>query len=255
MMKKLFIVVCSAVLAGSAFATMTWEGGCTGCDFTVFLTIGCWGQVICEDNDVVFSDVVNGDWDCTTLCGVAYGHGYDKTAGDPWAGWDAGGMYFESADGARLYFTANCDIYCTIDPDDNLKNSDGDEVPTWFTLAATRDWTQGVYLDGQWMYDCAIPLDGNGCYANDNGTAGNDCCDDVNEDGYMELCDGECCYPDQYCFAMADDHTHTSWILNLPGPSAATLKFLIRIHRTGMANPGGQYTAHLDVDFFEGLCP
>jgi hypothetical protein len=255
MMKTLLSVACVALLAGSAFGTMTWDGGVQGCDFDVYLTIGCWGQVICQDNDIQFSDQVGVDWDCNQLCGLAYGHNYTKAPNDPWAGYEDGGIYFESADGAYLWWSANCDIYCVIDPDDNMKNSGGDEVDSWFTMAATNDPDDGVLLDGEYKKDCDIPLDGWGCYANDNGeTDGQDCCDDANEDGYMELCDFECCYPSQYCFAMADDHDFSSWCLNLPGPSAGTMNFLVRVHRNGMADAGGAYTAHIDVDFFEGTC-
>jgi hypothetical protein len=255
MLRNLFVTLgCLLALTAPAFGAIWWDGGCTGCNFEVQLDISGWAQVICQDNTIVFStetcEADSGDWHCTQLCGVGYAHDYDKSSQDAWAE-----GYFESYDDAYLFFRSNADIYCKIDPDGNLKN-DGDEIDTWFTLSATGETGQGPLLDGVYKSDGGIPLDQEGCYASDEGGDKDNCCSTVDEDGIMELCDGTCFYPEQYCFTMAGTGNtpgdYNYWYLNLPAPCGGTLLWAARVHRQGMKDPAGAYTANIAVDFFEG---
>ncbi len=241
MLRILIAIMAVAALAVSAAAyTTTWDGSPTG-DITIYLGLNCYVQVEWQDTDIVFNEV--GDWYCTQLEGVGYSACPDPDGKDPTNPWAGGGyytsdlgMYYESADGAVIFVRSNNPLSMKVTANGNLHAVDPDcgdcYIPTWFTVAAAP-----FMVDGTWTGVGNIPGDGWGTYLDEEaaGTFGYN-------DGTYGI------YPMQKAFPCSP--ALGNWTLGPLCPGVeGTLKFLARIHRNGMEDPGGDYTTVLNVLF------
>jgi hypothetical protein len=243
MLRKLLVVGIILGFAASASAVVIPITGGTG-TVTMHLTIGTYAAVEVPpglDEDIWFSsDVAGGtapDYYRATVDGVrgvydplnagpnAWPNTREKATTDPWAT-----GYYESADGADYWLSANTPVTMTIASGGGL--TDGSTVlPTWFTLAASGPFNYG----GTTLNDGTIPLDGPGSYFADEGPT----------DGTMEV-GGTAFYPSQYPFDMLGS---PSWTHAFPAPSTGSLKFLGRVLRNNTSDPAGVYTTTLTVSF------
>jgi hypothetical protein len=149
----------------------------------------------------------------------------DKASTDAWAT-----GYYESADGADYWLSANTPVTMTVVSGGGL--TDGSTtLPTWFTLAAAGPFNYG----GTNLNDGNIPGDGIGSYFAD-----------VNTDGTMEV-GGTPFYPIQVPFDMVGGLG--TWTHAFPAPSTGNLKFLGRVLRNNTSDPAGVYTTTLTVSF------
>ncbi|MGB7061709.1 MAG: hypothetical protein WBF13_05060 [Candidatus Zixiibacteriota bacterium] len=246
MIRKLFVVFCVLALAAPVYGyDVIWDGDPQG-DITIELQIDCYIQIDRQDPEIHFTNVSPFDWWSTTLVPVGTQKCPDndgKHPMDPWAGdhWYAPtGLYYESDDGAVIFVRSNNDITMRVHTRGDLYgtvNSSANKIPTWFTLALCPFIINGVTIAGH-----TIPGGGcAGCYA--HGPAGG---------GVMGVADaaGACSgtdYPSQHVFPCAP--ASQTWALDMDAPVAGTMKFLCRIHRNGMLDPGDHYYTWLDVDF------
>lgn len=214
-----------------------WDGDADN-DLLIDLQVDCYIQIDWQDLAIEF-DGAN-DWWSTQLTGMAYQACPDddnKFAADPWAGdqWyaGAGGRYFEAGDGAAIYVHSNNDLSMAVHTNGDLAgtiNSAANTIPTWFTVALAP-----FMIDDVWLTTGAIPGDGDGSYLFDNG-------------GAFGYDDATYNFPNQHAFPC--DPASNTWILGSMAPEIqGTIKFLCRINRHGMADPGDHYSTHLDVTF------
>jgi hypothetical protein len=246
-----FILAIAFVLAFVVPASgydIVWDGDSEG-DITIEAQIDCYIQVVWQDPEIHFTDDAGGVdpvtgtydfWD-VALEGVANNvacpdddnqHPLWPWAGDQWyAG--AGGRYYESADGAVIYIHSNNDLTMTTTVNGDLAgtiNDPNNKIPTYFTLALAP-----FMIDGAWLDDgVGIPYDGAGCYV-DGPDAG----------GVMTPCVNA--FPNQNAFPC--EPALTSWTLDLDAETQGTMKFLARINRHGMADPGDLYQTSIHVAF------
>jgi hypothetical protein len=182
------------------------------------------------------------DWWSQQLMGVGYTACPDdggKFAADPWAGAEyyAGlnGRYFESGDGAVIYVHSNNDLSMHVHSNGNLAGTINDpinnEIPTWFTVCLAP-----FMIDDNWLATGQIPGDGWGSYLYDAGG------------GFFGYDNAAYNYPNQYAFAC--DPASQTWQLGPLAPEIqGTIKFLCRVLRHGLTDPGDHYHTHLDVSF------
>lgn len=239
----LAIVAIAAVVVPAMAYEETWDGAPDG-DLTVYLELDCYVQIEWQDTDIVFDEA--GDWWCATREGVGYSACPDpegKYPTDPWAGDSyyagAAGMYYESADGAVIFIRSNNPLTMDVHVNGNLHSTNPDcgdcYIPTWFTLAAAPFMVEGV-----WTGVGNIPGDGWGTYIHEDAPP------DPGVLGYNDAFYG--IWPNQKAFPC--DPASNNWVLGPLCPGLqGTLKFLARINRHGMVDPGGDYTTWLDVQF------
>jgi hypothetical protein len=245
MLRKLLVAGIVLGFAASASAVPIVIAPGTG-TVTMHLTIGTYAAVQVPpglDEEIWFSpDVAGGtapDFYRTTADGVrgVYTPLIAPPDPDPWPStrekattdaWATG--YYESADGADYWLSANTPVTMTIVSGGGL--TDGSTVlPTWFTLAAAGPFNYG----GTTLNDGTIPFDGPGSYFADESPA----------DGTMEV-GGTAFFPTQYPFDMLGT---PSWTHVFPSPSQGSLKFLGRVLRNNTSDPAGVYTTTLAVTF------
>ena len=243
MLRYILTALCVLALATPVFGyDVTWDGDPEG-DIDINLQIDCYIQIDRQDSEIHFSDgtvVGEEDWWMTSLQPVGTvqcpdddnQHPMYPWAGDQWyAG--AGGRFYESYDGATIFIHSNNDLTMTVHTNGDLAGTVNDplnKIPTWFTLGLCP-----FMINSAWITGHNIPLCGNpGCYASD-----------VDADFAMEVCTGPD-HPGQFVFPCAGNNTYT---LDLDAETQGTLKFLSRIERHGMADPGDHYYTWLDVDF------
>ena len=253
MLRYILTALCVLALATPVFGyEVIWEGDAEG-DIDIALQIDCYIQIQRQDTDIHFTDQSPYDWWSTQLrpfdqgqrCPDPDGYGGQHPM-YPWAGdqYYAGttGRFYESDDGAVIYIHSNNDLTMTVISHGDLTGTNTpiptppNTIPTWFTLALCP-----FMIDGNWLSGHNIPIGGcAGCYVAD-----------TDLDGVMEADDGSgnCTGPDysnQWVFACAPP---SSWTLDLDAETQGTMKFLGRIERHGMADPGDHYTTTLDVNF------
>ncbi len=240
-MRKLLAILCVLAFALPIYGyEVIWDGA-SEADVTIELQIDCYIQIDWQDTDILFDG--SADWWSTQLSGVAYQACPDdggKNAPEPWAGdqYYAGtnGRYYESGDGATIYVHSNNDLSMNVHTRGDLAgtiNSASNTIPTWFTVALAPFMIDDLWLsgtvpgsDGHYLYDAA-PTSAVFSHGND-------------AVGYN--------YPTQYAFPCAPA-SHT-WTLGPMAPEIqGSIKFLCRIERHGMADPGDHYTTWLDVWF------
>jgi len=227
--------------AGTYTTTLTvaFDGGETH-DITINLAIGChttfgWDGM---DDTLDFSGTVqngsnDGDWWNDTLTG-AYGAA-DRSSQDPYAE-----GYYESYDAAYLWMETNCDVTMLFISGGNLTNTlTGHQLPTWYTVILTNNTNCTYNVDcgfingGVREENGTIPMDGQGCYAGDDG------------DYAMELFTSPH-YPNQYSFPM-DDGSPTVYTGDFDAFAQGTILFHARVLRSGISDDAGTYTATLSV--------
>jgi hypothetical protein len=238
------VAVLALAVPAAAYDTI-WDFPVAGTDqdedIYIYLELDCYIQIDWQDLEIHF-DGTN-DWWSETLMGVAYQDMSTEPGGkiptDPWAGdayYAPTGMYYESGDGAVIYVNSNnClsmhvhsngDLWC----DPACEDCEPYTIPTWFTVALAP-----FYVAGTQITTGTIPLDGLGCYL----------FDEAGDFGYDDPAYN---WPDQYAFPC--DPASEEWVLGPLCPHVyGTIKFLARIHRHGMEDPGCDYATWLDVWF------
>lgn len=246
MSRTLIAIVTIAVLAVPAMAYETqWQGEPDG-DLTIELSVNCYVQILWQDTVIEFDtdyDAPHDYW-CYDLMGTGYaldGHPDGKfTATDAWAG-NGDPFYFESRDGAYIYVKSNNALSMNVHTNGWLKATDPDcgdcYIPTYFTAALS-----GPFLvEGQDIGLGTIPFNGSGVYlyADPPDNTGGEF---VEDDAVYGV------YPDQWAFDC--DPASQTWHLGPLCPYVeGNIMFLARILRSGMVDPGGDYTTWLDVTF------
>ncbi len=233
------IMAIAALTLSAAAYTTVWDGDAAG-DITIYLGLDCYVQIQWQDIDIIFNDGT--DYFCPQLEDIGYSacpDGDGKGPLNPWAGsgyytGDAG-MYYESADGAVIFFRSNNPLSMEVDSNGDLHAVDPDcgdcYIPTWFTMCAAP-----LMVEGEWVGVGTIPGDGWGTYLHE---------DSPGVLGYNNIPHG--LYPTQEAFAC-EPANH--WVLGPLCPGVeGTMKFLARIHRNGLADAGGDYTTVLNVLF------
>ena len=246
-MKKAVLVLGVLVLAIPAFSyDTTWDGDPEGV-ITINADINCFIQILWQDVEIQFQETANDtphDWWSWQLEGVGYTACPDpgeKLPLNPWAG-DAyycgdSGIYYESGDGAHIFVTSNNSLSMTVTTNGDLHgtvNDPNNKIPTWFTVCLAPFIIGGEQLEG------TVPLDGSGQYLYE----------DPNNPGvFLHGDDSQGHnYPNQHAFSC--EPAGTSWTLGpMPPYVWGTIKFLVRIHRHGMADAGDSYSTTLDVAF------
>ena len=247
MLKKAVLVLGVLVLAIPAFSyDTTWDGDPEGV-ITINADINCFIQILWQDVEIQFQETANDtphDWWSWQLEGVGYTACPDpgeKLPLNPWAG-DAyycgdSGIYYESGDGAHIFVTSNNSLSMTVTTNGDLHgtvNDPNNKIPTWFTVCLAPFIIGGEQLEG------TVPLDGSGQYLYE----------DPNQTGvFLHGDDSQGHnYPNQHAFSC--EPAGTSWTLGpMPPYVWGTIKFLVRIHRHGMADAGDSYSTTLDVAF------
>jgi hypothetical protein len=243
MLRYILAGICVLALAAPAYGyEVIWDGDPDG-NIDINLQIDCYIQIIWQDTDINFTDQPPYDWWSTTLVPV----GNQRCPDDgnqhpmyPWAGdayYAASGRYYESDDGATIYIHSNNDLTMRVHTNGDLTGTNlpiptpPNTIPTWFTLALCPFQINSVWIAGHNIPFCGNP----GCYASDTDT-----------DGNMEVCT---CpdHPNQFVFPCAP--ASQDFFLDLDAETQGTMKFLARIHRNGMADPGDLYYTFLDVHF------
>jgi hypothetical protein len=237
-MRNLLVLFCVMALAAPIWGYETiWEGAPDN-DIEINLQIDCYIQIDWQDCLIEFDGT--SDWWSDQLMGVGYAACPDdggKFAAEPWAGADyyAGttGRYYESGDGAVIYVHSNNALSMEVHTNGDLYgtiNSASNTIPTWFTVALAP-----FMIDDVWLTTGTIPGDGQGSYLYDAG-------------GFFGYDNGTYNYPNQYAFPC--DPASQTLILGSMAPEVqGTIKFLCRIERHGMADPGDHYYTWLDVTF------
>jgi len=241
MLRYLLTALCVLALATPVFGyDVTWDGDPDGC-IDISLQIDCYIQIDRQDSEIHFSDgtvVGEEDWWMPALQPVGTVQCPDDDNQHPmypWAGdqWYAGpgGRFYESFDGAVIYINSNNDLTMTVITYGNLAgtiNSTSNEIPTWITLALCPFMINSAPVTGH-----SIPGCGDGCYVSDSGG------------GVLVPCFGSN-YPNQDVIPLAPPGTYT---LDMDAHSQGTMKFLSRIERHGMADPGDHYATQVCVNF------
>ena len=244
MLKKAVLVLGVLVFAIPAFSyNTTWDGDPDNV-ITINADINCYIQIDWQDVEIHFEDDTFTDWWSYQLMGVGYTACPDpeeKFPLDPWAGdqyyCGDSGMYYESGDGARIFVRSNNLLSMTVTTNGDLHgtvNDPNNKIPTWFTVCLAPFWIGGVQLQG------TVPLDGPGQYLYE----------DPNNPGvFLHGDDSQGHnYPNQYAFPC--EPAGNTWTLGPMSPYIqGTIKFLARIHRRGLADPGDSYSTTLNVAF------
>lgn len=247
MFRNTLIALCVMALAVPAFGyEVIWDGNPDGC-IQIELQIDCYIQIEWQDIVIVFNDGA-GDpltWDfwAEQLENVGYARCPDndgKHPPNPWAGsgyYAPNGLYYESCDGGDIFIRSNNDFHMDVHVNGNLTgtlNAPYGEIPTWFTLCLCPFMMDGTWLDDGYLG--GIPFSGGqkGCYVFGGDTG-----------GAMTYCDAT--YPNQKAFPCAI--SSTTWTLGIDAPAEGTMKFLCRILRHGMMDPGDLYRTVIDVHF------
>lgn len=241
-MRKIVIAAVAAValmmLSIPAFGyEVIWDGAQSD-QIKMSLQIDCYIQIQWQDTDILFTDQPPYDWWSTTLQPVGTQRCPDDDNQHPmyaWAGNQAGGRFYESDDGAVIYVHSNNTLSMKVHRNGNLtgqKNSPNNKIPTWFTIALCPFMINGAWLSGH-----TIPGTSEvGIYASDD-----------NGDFVMETGTGAD-HPNQFVFPCTP--ASDTYMLGPMDPEVqGTIKFLARIERHGMADPGDQYYTWLDVWF------
>jgi hypothetical protein len=236
-MRRLVFLFAVLALAMPSWAYKVIRDGAQEGDIEINLQIDCYIQIQWQDTQIEFSE--NDFWS-TQLTGLAYQacpdddnqHPMYPWAGDVWyAG--AGGRYYESLDGAVIYVHSNNELSMHVHTNGDLSgtiNSSANKIPTWFTVALAP-----FMIDDNWIIYDDIPLDGQGSYLYDAG-------------GVFGYGAPGPKFPNQHCFPC--EPASQSWLLGPMQPEVqGTIKFLCRINRHGMADPGDHYYTWLDVSF------
>jgi len=241
MLRILIAMMVVAMLVVPAMGYTITNGSAT---FDIKLDLGGLVYVEWQDYDIVFDGL--GDWySQTQVANVAYlacpdPYGMfptDAYAGDNWngTGYDPPGMWYESADGARVYVKSNLDLYMQVDTHGDLTGaSTSHTLPTWFTVCLATFEEAGATLNG------TVPFS-NGHYLFEHHT-------DITKfdhapDGTVPFGN----WPDQEAFLCAPANT---WTLGPVQPyCAGTIQFLGRVYRDGLNDPSDLYSTTLDVVF------
>ena len=239
------------ILMALALVIPAWAFDITGGSGTVDieLTIGSAAVVEWQNTSIVFSDDVgspNGDFyrpfglpngvRGVYLYGPAttWPETWEKASTDPFAN-----GYYESLDGAWIWYQGNDDVDMTIDPGGDLTCGSA-TLPTWYTMAASGFWDDGFYFDNGYITSGPIPLDGQGVYAYPDGAS-----------GFQWSTDATYHYTEQWPFPM-DDATRT---ITLPGVTTGNIKWLARVERNSdypnVIDPMGTYVTEFDITFTE----
>ncbi|KPJ59636.1 MAG: hypothetical protein AMJ46_10520 [Latescibacteria bacterium DG_63] len=233
------------LMAVPAGATVYPSGGTNPQAITITLEIPCYTNVQWNndaDKNIVFNNTVGstGDWyrqtDSTETGLYVDNSGYGKSSQDAYTE-----GYYESFDGALFWLQSNCNAQMTLTSNGNLLNGTA-ELPTWYTVALTNNTGCTCHSDcgfingGVRMSDGDIPLDCEGCYA-----------DDANSDNVMELFGGAF-YPIQKAFPM-ESGGNTVYTGNFTAFAEGTIKFQARALRSGISDLAGTYTTTLSVNF------
>ncbi len=257
MLRKTLIAAMVLGLTLPLWADVYPVNGSNPQDITISLTIPCYTQVYWnspgsswDENDqtIVFNDLVqdgnsDGDFYRATADGLIGQYGAaTQSSQDPWAE-----GYYESYDAALFWLDTNCDADMTLISGGNLSTQDGAELPTWYTIAFTNNTGCTYNVDCGFIDDgvrdpCGvIPMDGQGCYGDDDNPA-----DYVIE--YTQS-DGASFWPNQFAFPMEDQNGNTTYTAHFHGHAQGTILFHARVLRSGMADPAGTYTTTLTVNF------
>jgi len=250
MSKYIIAIAALALLCSPAFAT-TWEGD-GAVDIVVTLDIGGYVQFVEKNSTVEFGspDYYNDD--------MVEGAAYTVTPGaefwqqDPsgaWAGDYASGSnpdgtWFESEDSARIGVKGNVNLDMIIDDQGPLKDG-SNTIPTWFTVSAFGDVTQdsvgpGALIAGQ-IYESSANAGLPGVVA---GTAGRFFYDSGSRVLVLDLTGTANEFPNQDALPLNSGVDYTA---DLDASVDCTLTFVSRIHRTGMAQPAGNYSTTIGV--------
>lgn len=249
MLRILIATMAVVALAVPAMGYDTqWDGLPDG-NLEIHLQLDCYIQIDWQDQLIEF-DGVSG-WYSPVLANAAYIACADpqgKFPTDPWAG-DAyycggAGMYYESADGAVIFVRSNNDLSMRVHTNGDLTGTwpgnPNTTLPTWFTVCLAPFQIGGVALvgsvpfapppGGHYLFEASSPPGGTFGHA-----------DDGMGPGYDN-------WPDQYPFPCAP--ASQEWTLGSMSPYIqGTIKFLGRVHRHGLADPGDDYWTFLDVHF------
>ncbi|MBN2172305.1 MAG: hypothetical protein JW819_13380 [Candidatus Krumholzibacteriota bacterium] len=242
MKKWLLTILVLAVAAPPAMAyEVVWDGPADG-ELDINLQVDCYIQIDWQDTAIDFDGT--SDWWSTQLMGLAYQSCPDdggKFAPDPWAGdaYYAGGngRYYESGDGAVIFVRSNNDLSMAVHTNGDLYgtvNSASNTIPTWFTVCLCPFWINGVQLSGHTIPNTTNP----GCYLSDINPA----------DFHYEYCEAGMGWPAQQAFACAPA-SNTYTLGSMAPYIEGSIKFLARIWRNGLQDPGDQYYTMLDVHF------
>ncbi len=217
-----------------------WDGNSEG-DIEINLQVDCYIQITWQDTEIDFTDQSPYDYWSTQLMGLGYSACPDddnKHPMDPWAGdqWYTGGngRYYESHDGAVIYVHTNNELTMSVQTNGDLTGqvhpAANNTIPTYFTVALAP-----FMIDDVWLTTGTIPGGGQGSYLYESGL------------GVFGYNNPSYNYPDQYAFPCAPA---SQWQLGPMMPETqGTIKFLCRIHRNGMADPGDHYYTSLNVMF------
>jgi len=236
MLRRLLLVLCILVFAVVVYAQPPAPVTQV---VSINLTIPAWTSVDWQDYDIVFaSSGTTYDYWSATLQGVAYANPPDGDgkmyATEPWTGdhWYAPtGLYWESRDGARVFLRSNCGLTMSVVPSGDLTTTQcgGNTLSTYYTVCGTSD-IPGFKADGN-IYTGGNPPSGyNGQYL------------DAGFDFNLVPAAGNV-YPTQAVFAM----TGPNQSLVMTNVVYGTFKFLARVHRDGMLDCAGLYSASLTV--------
>ena len=235
-------VAVMALVVPAAAYYIVWDGTANG-DFTIELQIDCYIQIDRQDSEIHFTDQSPFDWWSTQLQGLVLTRCPDDDSQHPmyaWAGdqWyaGAGGRFYESDDGAVIYVASNNELTMNVTTHGDLTGTINGPpfatIPTWFTLAFCPFTIGGTAVSGHTVYFCGHP----GCYLSDG-----------DGDFVFDICDPTYDGPNQYPFPCAGSNT---WTTGIMAPQIyGTMKFLARIERHGMADPGDHYQTYVDVNF------
>ena len=235
------MAVAAFVLPAAAYETI-WDGEENGI-IDIALQIDCYIQIDRQDSEIHFTDQAPYDYWSTQLTGLGYADCPDDDNQNPmwaWAGdqWyaGAGGRFYESRDGAVIYVRSNNELTMNVHTNGDMEGTINDplnKIPTWFTIAMCPFVIDDSPLSGHNVPFCYNP----GCYLSDG-----------DSDFVFEMCDGSYDFPSQWAFPCAPaSQTYTTGTMN---PAVyGTIKFLGRIERHGMVDPGAHYVPHLNVSF------
>ncbi len=233
------MAVVALTLSAAAYDTV-WDGSPSG-DITIDLMLNCYVQIEWQDVDIVFDD--NADWYCAQLEGLGYSACPDPDGKGPLNPWAGGGyytsnmgMYYESFDGAVIFFRSNNPLSMDVTVNGDLHAVDPDcgdcYIPTWLTMCAAP-----LMVEDVWTGVGTIPNDGWGTYLH---------LDSPGVLGYNDPVYGV--YPMQQAIPCEPPATHYVLGPLCPGVEG-TMKFLARIHRNGMLDAGGDYSTVVNVLF------
>ena len=241
-MRKLAVLLVTLLFALPLMGyEVIWDGEPDG-DIEINLQVDCYIQIIWQDTEIHFTDQEPYDWWSTQLMGLGYSacpdddnqHPMYPWAGDQWYT-QGQGRYYESRDGAQIFVHTNNELSMWVHTNGDLTGQVHPEanntIPTWFTVALAP-----FMIDDAWLTTGTIPGDGQGSYLYDLGT------------GFFGYNNPTYNYPNQYAFPCAP--ASQTWRLGPMMPETqGTIKFLCRIRRHGMADPGDHYFTWLDVTF------